>query len=307
MSRSASPKPGMPPRPMLAEVADEDKLVFPMYGSPKIDGFRAIGWRSHAISRSGKVLPNQHVQSKFRHLWVHGLDGELTVGDPLDHNCMQTTTSGISTVAGEPEFTYHVFDLWNMKDSFEQRLYTLLNYEKMLVAELPFVRIVPHTKLKDYKHFLDYKAEMLEAKWEGIMLNKPDGLYKHGRSTVNQALLLKVKPFDYAEAKIIGFECEMKNLNEAELSELGFTKRSSKAENLVPIDRLGAFVVETPEGVVFKIGTGEGLTHDLRSHFWKERESLLGKFVRYKYQVIGSKTAPRIPVYTAIRDPMDMS
>ena len=81
---------------------------------------------------------------------------------------------------------------------------------------------------------LQYEKEFLEIGAEGVMLRSPTGPYKQGRSTLKEGYLLKVKQFTDAEARVIGFDEKMHNANEADVGELGQTKRSSHAENLIP-------------------------------------------------------------------------
>ena len=45
----------------------------------------------------------------------------------------------------------------------------------------------------------------LNAGYEGLMLRDPNGIYKFGRSSVKENILLKVKEFMDDEAEIIAF------------------------------------------------------------------------------------------------------
>lgn len=40
---------------------------------------------------------------------------------------------------------------------------------------------------------------------------------------------------------------------------------------------------------------------------WSDRQALIGKTVKFKYQAIGTKDKPRIPVFLGWRDARDMS
>lgn len=97
-------------RPMLGINADLDKIKFPVYASPKLDGVRAIITEEGVMSRSGKRIPNKHVQELFKHLV--GFDGELIVGDPTASNVFNTTTSSVTRIEGTPKVTLYVFDYW---------------------------------------------------------------------------------------------------------------------------------------------------------------------------------------------------
>ena len=148
------------------------------------------------------------------------------------------------------------------------------------------------------------EAEYLARGFEGLMVRSLSGPYKFGRSTANEGYLLKVKRFEDAEAKVIGFEERMHNANEATTDFLGHTQRSSHKENMVPMDTLGALVCELPDGQVFRIGTGfDDLT---RLEIWRNRSRYLGHLTKYKYTEIGAKDLPRFPVFIGWRPFSDL-
>jgi DNA ligase-1 len=123
--------------------------------------------------------------------------------------------------------------------------------------------------------------------------------------------LLKLKRFMDSEAVVVGFEEQMENTNEKTVDELGHSKRSKHQAGMVGKDTLGKFLVQevgnTPwNGLEFAIGTGDGLTADLRQHIWDNREEYLGKIITHKYQPHGTKDLPRIPVWKGFRDPGDI-
>ena len=136
------------------------------------------------------------------------------------------------------------------------------------------------------------------------MLRRPDGLYKLGRSTLKEGILLKLKRFIDEEFEIVGFEERMHNGNEATRDELGHTKRSSHQENKTGRGDLGALTLKFGEAT-FNCGTG--FDDALRAEIWANRDSYLGKFAKVKHFAIGAKDLPRFPVYLGMRDEKDMS
>jgi len=72
-----------------------EALAFPLLGSPKLDGVRALMFEGVLVSRSLKAIPNVFLQKKALADVAHGLDGELIVGDPMagDENRMFASTS----------------------------------------------------------------------------------------------------------------------------------------------------------------------------------------------------------------------
>lgn len=285
-------------KPLLADDADLNNIEFGnVYGSPKLDGIRAIVRDGVVYSRSLKRIPNRHVQSMFGHLEHY--DGELIVGPPNGDDVYNVTYSGVMSADGQPEAMFYAFD---------HIQYPELDYVKRLgiLLETHNVRVLPQTPLLNLEHLLDFEAQCLNAGYEGIMIRKgvgPQSRYKFGRSTAKQGTLLKLKRMKTSEAVVIGVEEEMHNGNEAALNELGHTKRSSHKENLVGKGRLGALVCRRPDGVEFRIGTG--FTQQQRIDFWKE--DLLGRLVSYNHFPIGELVAPRFPSFKGWRSTIDVS
>ena len=96
-------------KPMLATEADFNKLRYPVYTQPKLDGIRVIIKNGVVYSRSLKPIPNKHIQALFGHM--DGVDGELIVGNPTAHDVFQKTTSGVMSKYGEPDVTLYAFDM----------------------------------------------------------------------------------------------------------------------------------------------------------------------------------------------------
>lgn len=289
--------------PLLAGDASGMDLKFPVIVSPKIDGIRCTIVDGEAMSRSLKPIRNNHVR---RLLEAHAdalgwLDGELTVGDSFN-----ATTSGVMSIKGEPDFTYHVFDRVLEDVPFHIR------FKSLESLGLPsFCKVVPHIPIHSQEKLDAYYETMLLQGLEGIMLRDPFGRYKCGRSTEKEGILLKLKPFEDSEARIVGFEELMHNENEIKVNALGNSQRSTSKDGKVGGDTLGKFLVVGTQAahyneVEFAVGTGVGLTHELRQTIWNDRETHLGKLIKFKYQKVGSIDKPRIPIFLGFRDERDL-
>jgi DNA ligase-1 len=290
-------------KPMLAADAPED-IRFPVLVSAKLDGIRATVQGGQLLSRTLKPIPNKHLQS-LDWGWAECLDGELIVGPPGALDVYRTTVSGVMSHEGVPEYTFFIFDMFPVDTNtpYRKRYDALCAY----VGNIPVDRVVvlPQLLVKNMEELLEFEKEVLASGFEGIILRDIESPYKHGRSTAKQGYLLKLKRFKDAEARIVDFEPLLHNGNEAKKNELGHTERSTAKENLVPMDTLGAFIVEDLEtGVSFKIGTG--FTQGQRKRYWDARENLVGSLAKYKYFDVGVKEKPRHPVFLAFRDEMDV-
>jgi DNA ligase-1 len=167
--------------------------------------------------------------------------------------------------------------------------------------------VVPQRVIVDQAQLLAFEAQVVALGYEGVMVRSMFSLYKWGVSTIQEGGLLKIKRFHDAEAVIVGYTEELCNNNEPTLSETGRTKRSTHRVNKVGKNRLGAWIVTgltAFPGITFRVGTG--LTTKQRIDFWLQRETDIGKIIKFNYFTVGAKNAPRNPVYAGFRDRIDM-
>ncbi len=279
---------------MLASAINLELIKYPVYCSPKLDGIRCVIRGGIGLSRKLKPIPNVHV-SKMLSTCQDNLDGELI----LPGKTFNEIQSAIMSEDGIPKFQFHVFDLISDKPYIERMV-------DLAELKLPkFCHKILPKKIRNEKEILAYEAECVETNgYEGIMIRSPNGPYKFGRSTAKQGYLSKMKRFEDAEAKIIGFEEMMHNDNEKTKDELGHSKRSHKKAGMTPAGVLGAFIVEMEDGTQFKVSTG--MTAEDRANYWNTQDDILGKLVKYKFQESGAKNLPRFPVFLGIRHADDM-
>lgn len=293
------------PFPMLAAAADLKKIQYPVLGFPKIDGIRAVIHAKKPLSRKLITLPNKFIQGFFSHEHFQGLDGELVVGAPNDPLCIKHTTSGVMSHDGEPDFSFYVFDSWSSQGGYGGRLARAT----IQVSAIDSVRtkVLFPSELRNVDDLLAFEQNQLEQGYEGIILRDPSGLYKHGRSTVREGGLLKLKRFLDSEAVVLEVIEEQFNGNEAQKDNLGRTKRSSAKAGKIGKGRAGALhVMDTATGVEFEVGTG--LTDADKAEWWGWWQ--LGddrpiRHVKYKYFPVGMQERPRHPVYLSWRHQMD--
>ncbi len=291
---------------MLAErkSPDTSKLHYPLLASPKLDGIRVLMHEGKAYSRSLKPIRNRSIQAwaKANMSVLNGLDGEMVCG-AHDSQVFQRTTSVVMGTDGGTDWTFHVFDKVGegaFKLRFEQATLACatLNQPKLCW-------VVPHVIINNPYDLAVYETDILEQGYEGVMLRSIDGLYKHGRATLKEGTLLKLKRFVDDEATVVGWEELQHNGNAATTNEVGRTKRSTAAAGLSGGGVLGCLRVRDAAGR--KFGLGSGYSPEQRAQLWTVRESLLGKVVVFKHFPIGAKDAPRLPIFKWFRDKEDMS
>jgi len=306
--------------PMLAPRKLPAMIKYPVYASPKIDGMRAVVRDGVVLSRSLKPIANVYVQKLFGHL--HGFDGELVVGPPNAKNAMQATQSGCRSRDGEPDVRFLVFDLWTHPETgYGQRYLTLRQWFRHHGEDNPRVSVLEQTLIECAGRCAEcakagrvtleqFEHNALAEGYEGVMLRKVDGLYVCGRRSESEGLLLKVKRFEDSEAEIVGAYELQHNDNEATTSETGHTKRSSSKAGKRAGGTLGGFHVrDLKSGVEFDVGTGLGLTKELRLQLWEEhlRGELVGRVITYKhFAAAGVVDKPRFPVFKSFRERSDL-
>lgn len=318
----------MPFRPMLAETCTEHDVRFPVYASPKLDGLRGIVVDGMVKTRSMKPFTNVATHEFFSHPALEGLDGELIVGPPTAKDVFLRSTSALRNRVGDPGAVFYVFDLHNGSGTFEERLASL----RGRVESLPEVfhgRVVvlDQWRMERLSDLLALEQAVLGQGYEGLILKHPKSPYKQGRSTLSQGWMLKLKRFADAEGELLGLVEGFRNDNAATTNELGYTERSTNAENMVGTDTTGAMVLkDLKSGAIFTVGTGFDLAQ--RAQWWDERDGdmvplntiIAGAsprlwmhtvkrpaIIKYKHFAIGYVGMPRFPVFVGERLPEDMS
>jgi len=297
-------------RPMKGQdCSDEDldKLRFPLIASIKVDGIRSIKISGRSLTSALKPIPNNHIRNTLESILPDGADGEIEIVGGF-----QAVTSGVMSVEGTPDFKCWLFDLVdenNLKEPFMDRLNNLQKWVDQS-SDKRFA-VVPWKLIETQEELAEYYAKVLSEDAEGLMLRSLDGPYKCGKATLKEGFLLKRKPFKDSEAVIVGFVEQLHNTNAKEKNELGRSKRSSAKAGKVPAGTLGKFLTEDIHGlfpgVELKIGSGKGLSKELRQKIWDNRDDYLGKIIKYKYQAKGTVDAPRLPIYLGFRDERDIT
>jgi len=299
---------------LAATLTDANELRYPVLASPKLDGIRCVIRGGHALTRALKPVPNMQIRSALEELGPlsEGFDGELMLPYPAT---FQAVSSAVMSHRDEPpgDWFFAVFDCVPSPSvslkTFEARAQDTADLIRSVQRTCPEnwrpVMACRQKRIESADELMAYEADMLEAGHEGVMLRSLDGPYKFGRATEREGYLLKLKRFLDSEAEVVDVLELQHNHNEAFVGELGQTKRRTLKEGKVGGGVLGKLVVrDLKTGVEFRIGTG--FTADQRALWWRCRDVLIGRVVRYRYQEHGVKDKPRIASFTGFRDRRDM-
>jgi DNA ligase-1 len=295
---------------LAATLKDASEVQYPVLASPKYDGIRCVIRDGLALSRALKPIANKHIRNALQALGSHGegLDGEIMLPYPATFQAVSSAVMAYSDVPPSDWF-FVVFDRVHLGDAFAKRIANVKRTVDAHANERLWRHVVAceHMQIDSDETLATYEVDMLAAGHEGVMLRALDGPYKFGRATLKEGYLSKLKRFLDSEAEIIGVLELQHNRNAAFVGELGQTKRRTLKQGKVDGGVMGKFVVrDLKTGVEFKIGTGVGMTAQKRALWWRIRDTMIGRVVRYRFQGHGVKDKPRIASLQGFRDRRDM-
>jgi len=293
-----------PTEPVLDFAGLQNTL--PLWASDKEDGIRClICPQRGAITGQMKPVPNKYICMVLGDDNLNYCDGELVCLDKYGRDLsFNDTQSAVMSQEGDPNFVYRVFDYYeNIYDPYLER--ALLGQETVERFQTNDEHGFHLAWLRQYKcntiHDIEAReAHALRRGKEGIMLRSPGGWYKEGRSTLNEAYLLKVKRFTDDEAEVIGVEEEQENCNPAKLNERGLIQRSKHMAGLKGKGMVGKLVCRWRKHTIY---VASGMTESQKIQWWADPSRIIGKHITFKYQHHGMKVLPRAPVFKSIRDP----
>jgi DNA ligase-1 len=286
---------------MLAATAEPDQEFSDSYiVSPKLDGFRCLVIDGVAMSRNLKPIRNKYVQKLLGKRGFNGLDGELIVGTPTEGNVIGRTSSGVTSIEGEPNFTFYVFDCFrDPNQEFQLRVAQATSIVGRLGNDR--MRTVVQT-LVNADEILVYEQGFLAAGYEGIMLRAPSSRYKFGRATPKEDTFWKLKRFTDGEGVVLRLEEGEHNENEAKSDELGRMRRSSVKAGKRASGLVGTVVIKDIEnGEEMRLAPGK-MTAVERELYWAHPERLVGRVVHWRAFSYGTKDKVRFPQYYGVRD-----
>lgn len=263
--RPAYPAPLTPSPVMLANVYHSGIALGDYWVSEKYDGVRGYWDGEKLRARSGAII---YAPAWFTAHWPKTpMDGELWAGRGQFEQASATIRQLTPDDEAWRHIRYMVFDLPGHAGTFDQRIPAL----QQLVAQVdqPWVQAVSQFKVADEKALKRKLDEVVQGGAEGLVLHRGASLYRAGRSDD----LLKFKPFDDAEARVVDY-----------------VPGKGKYAGM-----MGSLLVEAPDGTRFRIGTG--FTDEQR-----RKPPSVGSLVTYRYQGITSGGKPRFARFMRVRD-----
>lgn len=291
--------------PMLAHRYDKhpEKITFPCFIQPKLDGHRCI-----AVIKNGKCelfsrkrapitgLPHiqRELESIFKTIDIT-LDGELynhamrvqcdygkieipegTIEiEPSMVNFEQLSSfiRSATPKEGHEEIQYHIYDIVDSEMPYRLRLEIIETiFQKVEASQC--LRQVETLNVQTGEQVTERFEHFLKHGYEGAILRNANGMYVGTRSYDLQ----KVKSFEDDEFKIVGVT----------------DGRGKDAGH-------GIYVCETKSGAQFQVKQkGE---HSALKHIFENPNEYIGKLLTVQYQgLTGANKVPRFPVGLRLRE-----
>jgi DNA ligase 1 len=268
-------------KPMLANKWEDyaNKIQFPIFSQPKLDGIRCIVRNDGMWTRTGKpILSAPHIFESLKPLFEGNqdliFDGELYADKfANDFNAIVSLVKKSKPTAKDLEdsakvIEYHIYDLPSSEEVFTKR------YTALQQMELPLCCVLVETNyVESAEDVSTFYSEYVGQGYEGQML-RLNSIYENKRSKS----LLKHKSFIDEEYTIVGYEEGNGNL----------------------AGMIGALVFQTEKGDRFTASVNGGWEY--LKELWSEKDTLIGQEATIKYFNITPDGKPRFPKVTAIRN-----
>lgn len=266
-------------KPMLAQdfKKNENKVKFPCYIQPKLDGYRMV--YDHilktCLTRSGKMYNIILKTELFEELKKipYSLDGELYVHDEEfkfeKYGILRKQKSLTATELDVlNKIEYHVYDIVNENEPYNTRLELLKEIFKN--NKFSKIKFVETKKCGNKEEIIINHKINTENKYEGSIVRNTNGLYKCKYRSFD---LLKYKDFDDGEFEIVNYTYE-KDV-------------TGNNKNLI------VWVCKTDYGKEFNVQS-KG-TREERHELYKNAEKYIGKKLWVQYFGLTNDMIPRFP------------
>lgn len=270
------------------EIPDIVNVKYPCYIQPKLDGYRGIYIPHEGFySKSGKLFRNNPQLLAYLTELVR-IKGYVVEGEFYIHGMKpQHLASYLNTYDAKIDkpLKFFAFDCIPIEDwitqkctiPYEQRLRMLrvqingivCNYSKVIDMSTDIINMSAEASII-YKNYLKFG-------YEGCIIRNMDAPYYWKRVTVRNGAVLKLKPYETLDLKIV-------DIYEGEKALEG---------------SLGGIVVDY-NGIAVRVGSG--FTLDLRQEIFDNKAKYIGLVAEIKYLEITENNSLRDPRFIRIRD-----
>ena len=251
---------GNPPPLMLANVYRAGMPLADYWVSEKMDGSRGYWDGRRLWTRGGEPV---NPPAWFTAGWPRvPMDGELWAGRGQFQRAVSVVRQQSPDEAAWRTLRFMVFDLPAQPGIFTERLAVLNGL--LAQPDMVWARPVAQARVASHAALMEMMRTLVDSGGEGLVLHRGSSLYRAERSDD----LLKVKPFDDADARV-----------------LGYAAGKGKYAGMV-----GALLVEAADGLRFRIGSG--LNDALRRD-----PPAVGAWISYRYRGRTDSGLPRFATF----------
>ena len=256
----------------LAKQYDQSRTdinVADYWVSEKLDGIRARWNGTELFTRNGNKIfappwftanwPKAPIDGE---LWIGRGEFERTASIVLSHNLFDERWLNVR---------FMVFDMPLSHLRFSQRLHRLTSLVN--ASDSRTIAVIRQTKLQTHEELEKALTRITKNGGEGLMLHHVDSVYLSGRSDN----LLKVKQFEDAEARV-----------------LSYIEGRGQFEGM-----MGSLVVETRDGVRFRLGSGFSKAE-------RFNPPSIGSWVTFKFYGVTRRGKPRFASFLRVRPSGDV-
>lgn len=252
------------PALMLANVYRPGVRLADYWLSEKYDGLRAFWDGERLRTRGGETIA---APDWFTAQWpAEPMDGELWAGRGRFEEALSTVRQLTPDDAAWRRIRFMVFDLPAHPGVFTERIEAYGRLVRRI--DQAWVQAVPQERVGSHAELMARLDRMVRDGGEGLMLHRGDAPYR----AVRNDDLLKVKTHEDAEARVIGHA-------------------PGKGRHA---GRMGALVVQTPQGLRFKLGTGF-------TDAERDQPPAVGTWVTYRFRGLNESGVPRFASFVRVR------
>lgn len=261
-----TPERATPPSVALARHWQSGLSLADWWVSEKYDGIRAWWDGQHLLSRNGRMLA---APPSFTAGWPRvPLDGELWAGRGGFERVQSIAMRQQPDEAAWQTLRFMVFDMPAHGGDFNTRLAALQASLNKTVN--PVLQAAPQQRVANEAALKKLLRQVTAGGGEGLVLQRGSADYTAGRS----GHVLKLKNHQDDEARVV--------------AHLPGTGKNAK--------RLGALLVETPQGQRFKLGSGF-------SDALRQNPPPVGSWVTYRYRDVHPQSGlPRFASFVRVRE-----
>jgi DNA ligase-1 len=298
-------------KPMLASNTKINELRLPIMVSYKLEGVRGEFTPNGLFARSFKKFNNRSLELYFARLSSYCRDTGIYIeGEFYLHGMPFNDISSICRRAHHPDtdqlelYVFDFFDPADPKQEFASRIESIQAVVNHI--SVPQVKAIPQVHVGARSLVEEMYETALEDGYEGLVFKSPKGVYKFGRCSHREHKFLRIKPDNTYDGVVTEIVERMENLVESKRNHLGYMSKTQNKDMKGHTGMAAVAIVECPDFADdVRVVLSKNLTDDDRAEIWSNRESYIGKHLRFFGIPVPGMNQPRCPRFDCWRTDLD--